>query len=388
MSRRRLPPPPPRFLPRGARRSRRRLRPVVCAADGVVDVRSTRSIEFEPPPPRGGRSPAPQLIHRRGHLRGLSAVAFSLAALHRSRADARPAGGCRSSWPPPRVSRPSRVVPRPLLRRPARLYRGTPRGTSSSAARASSSSAAAAASVSSLRRRGSRVSAFRTAARVTPKRSAMSAVLHPAATSAASSSRSILALAVDLTGSREESLDVGSRAGTTASRPWGWMRALPRICSSSLASCHRSDATPIASPGTGALAGLRDTGRPRRRFGRAEGVSDDDGADDDGAFGSWKLRRHRRAGARARRCGRSALPTRPRCRRVRRRGHPASSRATSSRARRRSRRRDPLRQSRDSTATAFGPPPRPRASGPPTPPRASTAPGDTARASQNSRAST
>jgi len=32
------------------------------------------------------------------------------------------------------------------------------------------------------------------------------------------------------------------------------------------------------------LAGLRDTGRPRRRFGRAEGVSDE-GADDDGAFG-------------------------------------------------------------------------------------------------------
>ena len=139
-------------------------------------------------------------------------------------------------------------------------------------------------SVSSLRRRGSRVSAFRTAARVTPKRSAMSAVLLPAAMSAASSSRSILALAVDLKGSREESLDVGSRAGTTASRPWGWMRALPRICSSSLASCHRSDATPIASPGTGAFAGLRDTGRPRRRFGRAEGVSDE-GADDDGAFG-------------------------------------------------------------------------------------------------------
>ena len=226
----------------------------------------------------------------------LSAVAFSLAALHRSRAvalirlrvsEVLATPACLAA-----IARRS-SSPAAFLRRPARLYRGTlvwdPSSSASLPSLAPGESppgespvGESPAAASSPGRRGSRAVAFRTAARVTPKRAAMSAVLLPAATSAASSSRSILVLAVDLKGSREEEAreEVGSaRAGTTASRPWGWMRALPRICSSSLASCHRSDATPIASPGTGALAGLRDTGRPRRRFGRAEGVSDD------GAFG-------------------------------------------------------------------------------------------------------
>ena len=124
--------------------------------------------------------------------------------------------------------------------------------------------------------------ALRTAARVTPTRSAMSVVLRPSATSVASTSRSILAFgpldAFDAGASSRD--DSTTDLGTTDSRPWGWMRALPRICSSSLASCHRRDATPIASPGTGGLRGLRATGRPRRRLGLAP-VCDwsDDGAD-------------------------------------------------------------------------------------------------------------
>ena len=221
-------------------------------------------------------------------------MAFSLAALHRSRAVALIRRRVSEVLATPAclaaIARRS-SSPAAFLRRPARLYRGGCVADVSTAVSASRPSPAASSSspslpaASSARRRGSRAVAFRTAARVTPKRSAMFAVLLPAATSAASSSRSILVLADVDEVSREEARDVGSRTGTTASRPWGWMRALPRICSSSLASCHRSDATPIASPGTGALAGLRDTGRPRRRFGRAEGVSDDGADDDDGAFG-------------------------------------------------------------------------------------------------------
>ena len=57
-------------------------------------------------------------------------------------------------------------------------------------------------------------------------------------------------------------------SGTTASSPCGWIRARPFRASSSDARRHSSDATPMASPGTGAFVTFRvPFGRPRRRLG-------------------------------------------------------------------------------------------------------------------------
>ena len=63
------------------------------------------------------------------------------------------------------------------------------------------------------------------------------------------------------------------RRGTTASMPWGWIRALPLRASSSEERRQRSEATPMASPGTGAPVTLRvPLGRPRRRLGGEDGT--------------------------------------------------------------------------------------------------------------------